>query len=82
MTTTTMHASAATIQILGQRVPVKTLDEARAVWIGVRDSEGLGASDYKRGDGAYRESGVKIAHISYNGRMWTPEPYPACKEIL
>ena len=31
--------------------------------------------------GDYFEAGVKVAKVSYNGRMWTPEPWPACKEI-
>ena len=70
-----------TFNLNGAIVAVRTLDEARAMWIDLRDSEGLGASDMVRGCGDYFEAGIKVAKVSYNGRMWTPEPWPACKEI-
>ena len=65
----------------GRMISVRTLDEGRAAWLALRDSEGLGASDMVRGCGDYFENGVKVAHVSFNGRMWTPEPFPACTEI-
>jgi hypothetical protein len=27
-------------------------------------------------------TGVHVANISYNGRVWTPEPWPKCSEIV
>jgi len=63
----------------GKWVPVKTLDEARKVWIAFRDTADgenggmFGASDMKRGCGEYREGGVVVARVSYNGRMWAAD---------
>ena len=64
--------SARAINLNGRWVSVRTLDEGRALWLALRDSEGLGASDMVRGCGDYREDGRLVARVSYNGRMWTP----------
>lgn len=42
----------------------------------------LGSSGLQRYAGDVRVDGKKVAHISYNGRMWTPEKWPKCREIL
>lgn len=68
-----MTMAARTFNLNGQTVPVKTLDEGRALWLALRDAEDLGSSDMVRGCGEYRESGVVVAKVSYNGRMWTPD---------
>jgi len=70
-----------TFNLNGTMVSVRTLDEARAMWIALRDSEFLGSSDCVRGNGKYYENGQHVATVSYNGRLWSPEPWPACKEI-
>lgn len=41
---------------------------------------GLGGGNWTVG--AVRQGGKIIARISYNGRSWTPEDFPACKEIV
>jgi hypothetical protein len=67
-----------TFNLNGQIVPVKTLDDARRLWCLFRDSADgahggmFGASDMVRGCGEYREAGLLVARVSYNGRMWTP----------
>lgn len=60
----------ATFNLNGRVVPVQTIDEARSLWIALRDAEGLGSSDVVRGCGEYMEDGRVVAHVSYNGRMW------------
>jgi hypothetical protein len=62
-----------TFNLNGRLVPVRTLDEGRALWLALRDSEMLGASDMVRGCGNYYEDGRLVARVSYNGRMWTPD---------
>ena len=58
----------------GKKVPVATLREAAAAWSKVRDSEGLGSSDCRRGCGDVRdEAGKLVGRISYNGRAWNPD---------
>lgn len=72
--------AARTFNLNGKWVPVKTLDEARAMWVEYRDttesSTGcgrIGGSELKRGCGEYREGGIMVARISYNGRMWAAD---------
>jgi hypothetical protein len=85
--TTKIQKAGRFFNLNGHVVPVKTLDEARAMWLDLRDSDGLGASDCVRGCGDYYEEGRKVAHVSYNGRMWTPRawrarcPAPASPEV-
>ena len=38
----------------------------------------LGAGNWAGGD-VFNKEGKVIARISYNGRAWTPEPYPNCQ---
>jgi hypothetical protein len=69
MTTTTDRS----FNLNGRIVRVQTLDEARALWVALRDADALGASDMARGCGEYREGGVLVARVSYNGRMWAAD---------
>lgn len=62
--------AARTFNLNGEIVAVRTLDEARAAWCRYRDASGIGASGMVRGCGEYREGGVLVARVSYNGRMW------------
>jgi hypothetical protein len=79
MTTETTKRAERTFNLNGKWVPVGTLDEARRLWCEYRDTAdganggGLGASDMKRGCGEYREGGVMVARVSYNGRMWAAD---------
>jgi hypothetical protein len=73
MTTTTKTMTTKgnrTFNLNGHTISVRTIDEARAMWLALRDAEGLGASDCVRGCGEYSEDGKVVAHVSYNGRMW------------
>lgn len=72
-TAKTISAAKRTFNLNGRLVSVRTLDEGRALWIALRDSEDLGASDMVRGCGNYSEGGTVVAKVSYNGRMWTPD---------
>jgi len=69
--TTTMQATTRTFNLNGRTVPVRTLDDARRLWLDLRDTEGLGASDMVKGCGRYMQDGVCVATVSYNGRMWS-----------
>lgn len=60
---------------------VETLVEAREVFIKWRDWNQLGGGNMTRRSGSVYDGVDVIARISYNGRVWTPEEWPACKEI-
>jgi hypothetical protein len=62
-------------------VYVDSLADARDVFLKFIAAGNLGASELSRNAGLVTENGDAIARISYNGRVWTPEPYPKCKEI-
>jgi hypothetical protein len=59
----------------------KTLAEAQRLFIERRDLLDLGAS--RLGDGeVYDQKARKIARISYNGRLWSPEDWtPGTKPL-
>lgn len=59
-----------TFNLNGEMIPVRTIDEARGIWLAYRDAEGIGVSGCERGCGEYMEDGKVVAHVSYNGRMW------------
>jgi len=62
------------------RVPVKTLFEASEACGRFILGNDLGSGNWVGGEVTDAEGKV-IAKISYNGRAWTPEPYPN-SEIL
>jgi hypothetical protein len=70
------------IQLRGKKqVIVATLTEARDM---VRDfiaAGNFGASQLPRGFGRVYQDGKHVATVSYNGRVWTPEAWPNCKEV-
>lgn len=41
----------------------------------------LGSSCFTGGD-VINDNGKLVAHVSYNGRVWTPEKWPECHEII
>lgn len=63
------------------RVYVESLEAARDTFVKFIRENGLGSSDLCRNAGEVRVNGKRVASISYNGRMWTPEKWPKCREI-
>ena len=68
-----------------KRQEVKVGDLAAAVlvyraWI---SKTGLGSGNITRDSGTVRDGKKVVARVSYNGRVWTPQPYghPDHKEI-
>lgn len=57
-----------------KRTPVKSLAEAAAIYSAARDKAGLGASKWMDAT-VTDDTGKPVARISYNGRIWPPEPW-------
>jgi hypothetical protein len=54
------------------KIPVESADMAAAMLCRYRDSNGLGSSQFKaRCGNVYTDSGVLVAKVSYNGRVWS-----------
>ena len=52
-------------------IPVAYADDASRIFCAFRDSNGLGASDMKRGCGDLLDSQNQVVgRISYNGKIW------------
>lgn len=49
----------------------ENLDDCQRAYIEARDKAGLGHSQFGSAD-VFTDSGHHIAHISYNGRVWSP----------
>jgi hypothetical protein len=55
-------------------VPVALADEASAIWWHFIKINDLGASELKRDSGQIRSNnGKRVARVSYNGRVWSPD---------
>lgn len=68
--------SGLTVEILGHRYAAKDLSGASRAVSSVRDNSGMG---YREMGGEFpvrNSEGEHIAIVSYNGKVWTPEPYP------
>lgn len=52
----------------------ENLDECQRAYIEAREKAGLGHSQFGCAE-VFSDSGEHIAHISYNGRVWPPEPW-------
>lgn len=68
-----------------QSVFCESLETARDEFnkfIRQQERQGFGSSNLQRYAGDIRVDGKKVAHVSYNGRMWTPEKWPNAKEII
>ncbi len=61
---------------------VETLSDARDVFLKWIAANAFGSSDLSRNAGLVTDNGRKVARVSYNGRIWTPEKWPTCKEIV
>jgi hypothetical protein len=74
--TTTMILTLSARGVPTLRVPVASFAEASRRWAQFRDAEGFGASGLKRDSGRLTDSktGTLVAHVSYNGRVWGPDP--------
>ena len=55
-----------------------SLRDAQIAYIGAREASELGASRFMPGE-VFDEAGQHVARISYNGRLWAPEPLEAGK---
>ena len=65
-----------TLRLNGQWVKVDSLEEASQIVRADIDATGVGSSEwYEHGktQGTIWEKGKKVAHISYNGRIWPAE---------
>lgn len=51
-----------------------TLAAAQQLYITARNKSDLGGSQFSDGE-VYDEMGQYVARISYNGRLWSPEPW-------
>lgn len=50
-----------------------TLEDAQRAYVEARDASDLGASRFLPGD-VFDQTPEHVARISYNGRLWTPDP--------
>jgi hypothetical protein len=57
---------------------VASLKEASDLWCAKRDASMVGASRMPEVTVVDTTTGTTVARVSYNGRVWSPEPYPAC----
>jgi hypothetical protein len=62
------------IKIAGKRQTVESVEEAQAKWNAYRDASGKGCSKIGNGLIVLDTTGNFVAHISYNGRIWTEDP--------
>jgi len=53
-----------------QDIPVEGWADASAVFRAWIEKNGYGASNLARGAGDIVDMGKKVAHVSYNGRVW------------
>lgn len=60
---------------------IKTLEETQRAYIVARNASGLGASQFSDGD-VFDEKNTRVARISYNGRLWRPEPWSASSKAV
>lgn len=61
-------------------VRVKDLKEAQQVCRAFIVRNHLGGGNWAGGE-VLDDDGKIIAKVGFNGRVWTPEPWPHCKEI-
>lgn len=59
----------------------ENLDDCQRAYIEARDTAGLGCSQFGSAD-VFTDRGRHIAHISYNGRAWSPEHGALNRELL
>lgn len=69
-----------TFKVATRFVIVDTLSDASRACRNYIERHDLGGGNWTGGEVKDRE-GTIVARVSYNGRIWTPEPYPKCTEI-
>ncbi len=69
------------IEIGRRRYQVADLRQASEMYCAARDASGFGASAVPDGR-IVTASGRLVARISYNGRVWPPEPWHAGQRPL
>lgn len=68
------------VVIRNETIEVKSLMQAQEVWIAARNKNKWLASEVP---GVYiYVQGKKIARISYNGRIWSPERWTASSKLI
>ena len=68
------------ITIRRRTFQVATLAEASRIYCEARDASGAGTRTFK--DAYVKDGDAVIARISYNGRVWSPEPWTPASVIL
>ncbi len=61
------------MKIRGRTYSGQSFSEMSATFCAIRDRLGVGSS--RLADVFITDNGEKIARISYNGRVWAPEPW-------
>ena len=59
------------LQVGSVRYEMPDTAAAAAFYVAARDASGLGASEFPPAP-IVNASGATMAHVSYNGRIWTP----------
>jgi len=62
-----------TIALGANRFEVENLAHASRMLREYVRNNNLGGSEMRKGDGAVRAGKRKVAHVSYNGRVWTAD---------
>lgn len=65
----------------GKKIKVPSLKAASEKFREWIDENCYGSRDLDTASGRVSEGGKLVARVSYNGRVWTPEIWPKCKEI-
>mgnify|MGYP003331284212 CR=1 FL=1 len=77
-----MTHSALYIKIGRRRYQVDSLRQASDMYCAARDASGMGASRVPEAM-VLDAGGTPVARISYNGRVWPPEPWrPGMQPLL
>lgn len=63
-----------TMTLKGKTYTVETLAAASKLYCELRDESGLGSSQWPDAE-VLDADGKPAARISYNGRVWSPEPW-------
>lgn len=65
------------LQIGQRRYQVASFEQASDMFCTARDASGLGASEIEERALIVSNTGVILAHVSYNGRVWAGPEYVA-----
>jgi hypothetical protein len=57
-----------------RRIIVASIEDAAAKWCAFRDTTNAGVSEIGNGVDVITATGECVAHVSYNGKIWPPDP--------